>query len=1231
MTVSARRFIVVPDISADEATVVSVTTDVDGSRQEAGRQVEQPTRSAATPPEGDISLILSGEPEAHVEGIAHITRGGVVEDARWGWVRDGDDTETDLQFRQSPHVVGRRMDCILQFRTDSAIVSGRPVRPRLHVLLSGDVLAVWTHRMWSPIWARQATTLATATEKTDLARLDHTTDTWGDPFNGPVPFDLNGASQFISAVDITQFPDTGEIVMCVATSKSMVPASTSPRALWVYISEDDGDTWVLRHRLFFDGDIPDIVLDVDGDGDVDDDTPIQDFALELLDSGRLCLLTVTEDYTWSLTSDDRGASWGVVLVSTHGAVNQYAGHGAGATKARNGMAVFTTALRRSTDPGVSRVSAWLTRDGVSFSAEIAAGPGASYFQTVDVTACVSPDGWVHVYGTEHAARESSEEGEPWLKQDWLWGRRSVLRDPTLSDTTETFVPSYTTNIGLPSAFHLADGSPDGSYVVDPTPADPCRYYGFTGLDAVLYRGQVLLGTVLLREGAQPVTDTQPDLNVYALMVYRLNHWQPIQERVNNAFGGATWTPEFPASGRIYNETWDCYDDPVSWSWTRVGAVPTFVAGGAEGGYMVVSGAPKYWHKAPSLNTDIGLSCNLRAVLHVETGGSLAADLIAIEVQLSDGVNGSNYSIRFQRNADDLKIALWDKIANAQVGSTITIDGTGWAEVLYAQNGQANGANTFPYLAARPYPRSTDPDWDEPYTLGVNGTTTATTATGAGTISWGHLQSGEPESWWKGVHLSRCDEQKWAALVQAGVDYIDNDGGSTTGANDRSTTGTGEPPLDNGLDNYMRTSRTLATPPMFMCRGVNARFRGEAVTEGDFDYTTGYAFAGRNVLIQPVMREWRSVDDEVKCDIVLRAPDNSPFRPDAMAVLGHNVSGVTISFNDTDSWGAPSVAIQLGIYGISGFTPDRYTHMWAFGPSGGWSFSITGCRLVVTGPGAETPWRQHQFRSDPGWSGQQFYVGIHESPGSQVYVFRVLDNTGTMLELATDPSDFGIVTGGETDYGFAIFSDRFAVMIGHHMDADPAVGYAYCRIRTRSDIHADTGRQFARIGRVVLGTAIEISSPDFERGWSVGFDDGSELVEQPTGAAYGHRRRPMLRTWSADRPWMTPPPEASAVFNSPSDVNERASWQQWVDAIRRLDGVDTACALIWEGARFVGMAGEERVQVCADPKDMAMCHVTGLGTMENMVYTGVTENLPGGDGCVPLPVSHIRGLTFRETL
>ena len=1229
-----RRFLVVPDLSSDVAEVVSCVATSGDEPNEAGLRVSLPTRSTTATPGGDIALSMGGAPETALDYTVALTREGVVEDARWAWVDASADSAADLQFRQSPHVIGRRPDVVEGVIFTSPLPGSRAVRPRLLTLASGDVLMVWTRRNWMPIWARDATTLGTTTESIYWSRLDHTTDTWSTPASGPVPFSVTGGAAFISAVDVTQFPDTGEIVMCVATSESMTPP-TPPndigRIMFVYVSQDDGDSWTLKHRLHMDGPIPDVTLDTDGDGDLDDLTPVQDWALERLDSGRLCLFTVTENYTWSLTSDDRGASWLAVLVGTHTTDQQYAGHGSAITICRNGMAMCLTALRGSSN-GLSNISTRFTRDGVSFSAAIFTPQTTPIYETCDVSACVSPDGWPHIYGTEHGSQRSILSAR--LPQDWLWGRRLKTRDPDLADVQTSVFPSNGGGsvLGPAPAFHCGTGSPYGSYAVPGGTEDinPCGYDGFVGLDVVQYRGQVLMAVVHQRDDAtQPESNEQPDLASYGLMVYRLNSWQPIQERVANAFqdvsGTDTYEPAWPAIGRVYNNTWDCYDTPNAEGWSKTGGVtPTFAYAGTDGGYMEVSGAPCYWEHVTSGDVIIGLGANVRFVVNVQSGGSITQDDIAVRLSLNDLVGHSDVSIRLKRNGANLEVQLYDNVNAAALGTAKSVVHHDWVEILYAQHRGAGTSTTLTtYCAVRSYARSTDPDWDAPYEWVVNGTTLAVgVPTLAEWIRFGHFTSGTQKSRWKGVHLSRCwtrsgdiQSDEACALVRAGVTYIDDDA-----VNDRSTTGTGESPLDDGIDNWMRTCRTLAVPPIWTKRGTSLSFRGEAVTRGQWACRTGYDFAASNILIQPVLREWRGETDDTETAIVIDA-GTVGWRPDSVAVFGHNLAGFTFQFaqaNTSAAWSSPAVSFQFCMPTL-GVTPNRYIHIWST-TSG---IDGAGHRVTYT---TSAPWRPHQFKSDQG--GPTFYFG--KLFNNRLHVWKIADNSGNTLFLSTNTDDASVSVKGSG----VIFSDRFAVMVGHHfdeVDPDVLVTYRYCRIVMRKTRHLDLDAAFPRVGRIVLGQTLEITTQDAEWGWRTGYASGSVLTQQPTGAAYSRRLRPTQRTWEADWPAMLPPPEASAVSSSPNSQPTDHSWAWWWDTVRRLDGDGTAAALAWDdGERFVGFDGEEVVQVCSDPLGLAMCHVTATGTLEHIAYTGVTENLAAGATCVPRPVAAVRGITFTET-
>ena len=74
--------------------------------------------------------------------------------------------------------------------------------------------------------------------------------------------------------------------------------------------------------------------------------------------------------------------------------------------------------------------------------------------------------------------------------------------------------------------------------------------------------------------------------------------------------------------------------------------------------------------------------------------------------------------------------------------------------------------------------------------------------------------------------------------------------------------------------------------------------------------------------------------------------------------------------------------------------NRYFHEWA--PNNTFPFDALGNRVRVAGM---SPWRPHQFKSDPG--GQQHYVALKADGTSMPQIFRIIDNTENTLTSCTD--------------------------------------------------------------------------------------------------------------------------------------------------------------------------------------------------------------------------------------
>ena len=1254
---SNRRFLIVPDDEVAACRVLRAVATSDTSRQEAGLAVRQPSPAAGTAAcAGDIRPTLGGPVETYAAGQLIVDKPGVIEDSRFGWVRDGDDPTTDVQLRQSPHVVGRRVDVIHHFGDDTVTPSTtrRPVRPKLLPLASGDLLAAWYDADWSPIFGRQATALTVAAATIMVAKLDHTTDTWATPAYGPIPSDAT-YSLFIAGLDVIQFSDTGEILMFTPVNNANTPGSADHRRLFVFVSTDDGATWIERGRKHFDGPVPDVVLDASGDGIMDDTSPIVGCAAELLPSGRIVLLMLTEDYTWSLTSDDRGSTWTATKVKTHESDFKYAGHGAGSTLLRNGVAAFHVA-RRGTEDTAYPTWLLLTANGVDFSDEIQT---SSNLTTVDSTICLSPDGWPHIYGTAHNFTDPADLTV--TTKDWLWGRRLKSRDAQISSTSQDLLPYPLAGGGftrLNFAFHTHEPhEAAGEYWIAESPAiTPCViYHGFVGIDAVHYRGQVVM-LAAMQHDHWVVEDQaeQPELIESGLVVFRLNHWQPLRERLGQSHpSDDAWTPSYPAGGYIYNRTWDCYGKPDLWNFTENGAgTTTMVYGGAEGGYMEIESP------AARTYTDSSLPAAhtyregmLRCVVQAKEGGSASSDAIAVRLFLAYGSTSAGcINVRLERKSEGTYVHLINYASGALVASAL-FPNDQWIEIVAAMQhkGSAFGAKVY----ARNYPRDTDPDWDEPYTF-VGEISTGTTTTSGDGIVFGNFTTDAAKSWWKSVHVSRANESGKADLGGWASTTAEQDAWSDT-----TSLGTGEPRLDSGIGNIMRSPTTSSSPPQFLTRGLSVAWRGEATTRGRYDFAADYDFAAENLLAAPVLREWRSVDTGSQIEIVLDADPNAEgrtFRPDAIALLGRNFPEFMLQWSDTDGTWSTDDACRFG-YFFDAHAPNRFSHLWGMNPvkpPTGWSYSINGRRLTVFSPG-ETPqdarpWRPHQFRSLR--TGPRFYVAFKNANSGVTYVYRVEDNTEDTLTLATAPTLTDMATytsdppGWYFNAKFSIFSDRLASTLEHRYPEtyDPGdgelpnshvLGYRYLRLLIPACTHRDPDEAFMRCGLIFLGRAVDLSSPAVQWGWQREESSGQTVDYDDGGIGRARRRHSPRREVRVDYSYLPSPQEMAAASLSPEDAMPAGvrSWQHWLDAVRRLEVDGTPAVLVWEGDRFTASssdAGSIYPGACAsDPKDLMLCRVTKPGTVEHVAYEYALQNLSSGLVAVPRPGAVIRGIVFSE--
>ncbi len=1244
-----KRYLIIPDTDVDGADILACRATSDLTAQQYGPSVRQPTNG--TPRAiGDIQPTLSGVPEDREAGGLRLSLAGPVEHARFGWLREGDDEDTDLQMRQSPMVCGRR----------PALVRTSPLsyinRPRLLPLRSGSLLMVWVESNKPSVREHEGP----GEQALRWSRYDPATNRWTNydsmtgpgGVNGPATAGADLGNQVSRvAVDVVQFPDTGEILAFVAVQKTNVGPDT--RRIYTYHSTDDGATWVERSRAFAEGDFPDFELKYKhgANPEADDPSAIEDIAAELLDSGRVVLFVRTGRALTSLTSDDRGSTWAwnrvndddsAIPVEDGDPVGCFVSCG----KMRNGrVIVMETAVGQSALPAyLARPRAYVTGDGVHFSSaiDIPEYNGRTLgFYGHAVT--MRPDGWPAIYGCIHHFDDNPSGTGTVRFSDWLGHASLRTRDPGLTDTAATW-------FGSPGvrAFHIVE-SPNSDGIGGSSADAQWLYDGFAAVDAVCYRGQVVLAASYVHETG---TLESPALGFSSLMVYRLNHWQPLQERLGIAPG-----PPFyyninpPVGARAYNVTWDCYGLPTDCGWSSVGAASAdIVPGTAEDGYLQIEGNSNARYFANDLIVfpiDIAnltqRTAAFRFVARAEQGGSLMGNAISFFLRLyqvgipmiGQAAGSVIVIVRLERGATHTKVALVDGVNDDQIGTEVLVPNDRWIEVV----GAVVDTDAVAYVRSDPG----EADWDEPYTLIASGTLMTENVANEG-VAFGHLISGDDESWWKTVQVHRilADFPSNLPLAQRGIDHYDD----ATTHDIQTTGGQGVSGNDHGIANVMRTSQATSVPRQYLTGGVSVAWRGEAKVEGVYDYATGYDYPVESTLIEPVAKEWRSAETGKEVEIILDAGANRRFRPVAAAMIGRNFPACTLQMNTSNSWGAPLVNVSWGWAG-GGATVDRYTHAWAWDAASGWSYSVSIGRVVVYAPGGAGPWRPHQFRSQK--TGPRFYWVINHG-GSSLSVgtwraYRIRDNTEDTLLLETVPALADVAFIGESgarfSYPWAIYSDRFAALFDHVMDNysltisgitmpnGHGVAWRYMRLLIPAVTHMDADEQFLRLGRLVLGRALELHTPGPQWGWRVEQESGVDVTDTDSGATYARRRHSPRRTWSFDYAHMLPATEASDVLRSPASQPTRRSWQEWVDAVRSLEVDGRPCALVWEGDRAVGSLTEDTVQLPTDPTDVMMVRVTSAGTVEHTGYEDRGLNLAAGETCVPRPVCMVRGVTLRE--
>lgn len=498
-------------------------------------------------------------------------------------------------------------------------------------------------------------------------------------------------------------------------------------------------------------------------------------------------------------------------------------------------------------------------------------------------------------------------------------------------------------------------------------------------------------------------------------------------------------PVSETSGTPYNACYLaalCLPTDAAWTKTDSGGGAT-VDRTATGILSIISSAGgNSYYSAPTTfytsTAHLG-AVRERTIFRVNSGGSVAADTIMpMWVSGGDGLASQWFKIRVDG----------DNMAIIDVGGSIAATAFGAATGLFT-------------------------DWTELFVAFVKG--------GGSTSAKGLLSV-----WYRTI-----GSRVWVQLAD-GIDVAE-DGGATTsflrfgGTNNAAADwemhalwGARE---SNGMADWAGESalvgRSISPLGVHVPGNITVSAYGSSGRAGDTWWLqTGYLYGKEWTVQGGPGRRWRSTADASTQRIVYDAGASDMFDGDIFAVLGTNVSGVTLKFNTSDSWASPAVSIPMS------------------------SIIASSVSVATFGKGyielSNATFRPHELASRPGRSGRRFWVRF--SSGA---TYRIDDNP-TATRLMLYGSDVSALSSTVT-----IFTDSMWAR------GVSGAGYRYMALEITNQNTAD---DYYEIGQFVMGYGIELTRDDgFEDGWSRRYLPNVEVMEPDSGARLTRFRGAMRRT------------------------------------------------------------------------------------------------------------------------
>jgi len=236
----------------------------------------------------------------------------------------------------------------------------------------------------------------------------------------------------------------------------------------------------------------------------------------------------------------------------------------------------------------------------------------------------------------------------------------------------------------------------------------------------------------------------------------------------------------------------------------------------------------------------------------------------------------------------------------------------------------------------------------------------------------------------------------------------------------------------------------------------------------------YQYAMSNIIAHSPNKAWRSIQDNIACNIVFDLGANERFLASGAAFFGCNVRALDFQMNATDSWGSPSV--------------DEAT---SFDLATGTVDSVSG--NYINDASLMANYKDHELRASP------HFIRMTSGTDNGV-TWRIKDNIGDYIVLDTAAATN--ITATDT---FVIFQDHIAKIFAGEV-------FRFMRISISAQHTAD---DYYQIGVALMGAAITLTH-GFARGYQRDHDYDIEMLRTPHGGLIpvrgAERKRIFQLTW-----------------------------------------------------------------------------------------------------------------------